>query len=386
MEYKLISADGHIDLDYLPPDLFTSNTRPEWRDLMPRRIDKDDGFEWRAGEQLLSAHSKGQRQRTPETSERTIRMETTSFFDDADRGMPHPSSVELRLKDQDLDGVDAEVIYGMTFTGFQMLGTAEMSQQTGVGRTPPEVVGDLYRIYNDWAADFSGRSPDRLGCIAPVRNNDPAGAAAELRRTAKMGLKGVVMEIQGCSPPIFYDEWDVLWKAAAECGVPVHIHGGGMTIRQPDPKDMEKYNRYALASGMVLGQLGGAQVATAIILSGACERFPDFKFVLGETGAAWLPFVLDRMDHECTGLPGLTMKPSDYWRRQGFATYQQEGFVGDVVHLIGEETIMWGSDYPHQDGVWPDSKAITERDLANVSDTTRRKITCDNAAKLYGFK
>ena len=385
MEYNVISADGHVDLEYLPGDLFTSNTRPEWRELMPRRIELDDGYEWRVGDLLLSGFSPAQRRAaTPETSDRTDRMAITSFFDDADAGRPHPSSIELRLKDLELDGVESEIIYGLTFTGSRMLGTSQRLGQPR-GTTPPEVVVDLYRIYNDWAADFAGQASGKLGCIACVPNDDPEGAAAELRRTAKMGMKGITMEAFGASPPIFYDDWDILWRASAECGVPIHFHIVGLNFRRPDVKDMAKYGFYNSAAGMVMGQLEGNEIVTAMILSGACERFPDLKFVLGETGVAWLPFLLDRMDHECTGLQGLNLKPSDYWRRQGYATYQQEGYVGDVLHLIGENTIMWGSDYPHHDGVWPDSKAAIERDLREVSPETRRMITRDNCAKLYGF-
>ena len=385
MEYNIISADGHIDLDYLPGDLFISNTRPEWKDKMPRRIELDDGFEWWAENLQLSLFSKKQRQSTPETSERTTKMAMTSFFDDADAGRPHPSTLDLRLKDLELDGVDAEIIYGLTFTGTTMLGTRERPGFPK-GNTPPEVVDDMFRIYNDWVADFVGKVPERLGAMACVTNHDPAAAADELRRTAKMGLKGIVMECYGASPPIFYDDWDVLWRASAECGVPIHFHIAGLNFRRPNPEDMGKYGFYNGAAGMVMGQLEGNEIIAAMVLSGACERFPDMKFVLGETGVAWMPFLLDRMDHECTGLQGLKMKPSDYWRRQGNATYQAEGFVGDVVHLIGENTIMWGSDYPHHDGVWPDSQNAIERDLRKVTPEVRRMITRDNAAELYGFK
>ena len=110
--------------------------------------------------------------------------------------------------------------------------------------------------------------------------------------------------------------------------------------------------------------------------------------MLGECGASWVPFVLDRMDHECkTDYPGLTMVPSDYWRRQGHTTYQEEGIIGELVSLVGEDNVMWGSDYPHPDGVWPNSREIIRNNLRNLKDErVRRKIICDNAARLYGFK
>jgi predicted TIM-barrel fold metal-dependent hydrolase len=81
----------------------------------------------------------------------------------------------------------------------------------------------------------------------------------------------------------------------------------------------------------------------------------------------------------------LSMKPSELWRRQGFSTYQREPSLAVMIPLIGEDTIMWGSDYPHPDGIWPDSRKWIAEDLAGVSPDVQRKITCENAGKLYGL-
>ena len=90
---------------------------------------------------------------------------------------------------------------------------------------------------------------------------------------------------------------------------------------------------------------------------------------------------------ECADFPGLKMKPSDYWRRQGYTTYQTEGLIPTLIEFIGEDNLMWGSDYPHGDGVWPDSQETIERDLRDLKDENiRRKILRDNCAKLHGFK
>jgi len=103
---------------------------------------------------------------------------------------------------------------------------------------------------------------------------------------------------------------------------------------------------------------------------------------------SWLPYILDRMDeeyedryHQLT----LSMKPSELWRRQGYSTYQHEPSVAVMIPLIGEDNIMWGSDYPHPDGIWPDSQKWIAEDLRSVSPTVQRKILCENAGKLYGL-
>ncbi len=110
--------------------------------------------------------------------------------------------------------------------------------------------------------------------------------------------------------------------------------------------------------------------------------------MLGESGVTWLPYVFDRLDteYEDRGKSiGLKMKPSDYFRRQGYVTYQQDKFLEPIVPLIGEDRIMWGSDYPHPDCVWPNSHRVWGENLANFSESTRRKIVHDNVAALYNI-
>ena len=79
------------------------------------------------------------------------------------------------------------------------------------------------------------------------------------------------------------------------------------------------------------------------------------------------------------------MKPSDYWRRQCRATFQEGRAGAMLLELLGVETVMWGSDYPHTDGVFPDSQEYIERQFGHLPGATRRKITCENVGKFYGL-
>ncbi|MCH8898603.1 MAG: amidohydrolase family protein, partial [Chloroflexi bacterium] len=138
----------------------------------------------------------------------------------------------------------------------------------------------------------------------------------------------------------------------------------------------------------VLFQVDGVETLTGIILSGACEKFPDFRFVLGESGVTWLPYILDRFDVEYEDrLQQLNfeLKPSDYFRRNGMTTYQQEASIADIVHLVGEDNIMWATDYPHPDCLFPDSQQIIEEQLGGLLQSTKRKIICDNAVNFYNL-
>jgi predicted TIM-barrel fold metal-dependent hydrolase len=128
------------------------------------------------------------------------------------------------------------------------------------------------------------------------------------------------------------------------------------------------------------------EVLVSLLASGACEKYPDFNFVLGESGVTWLPYVFDRLDteyHDRARSLGFSMKPSDYFRRQGYVTYQQDQFLEPIIPLIGEDNIIWGADYPHPDCLWPDSKKILAKNLHALPDRVRAKITNENVSRLY---
>ena len=112
------------------------------------------------------------------------------------------------------------------------------------------------------------------------------------------------------------------------------------------------------------------------------------RVVIGESGIGWIPYVLDHMDLEWEDqFKDLTlrMRPSEYWRRQCRATYQTDRIGIKLLDELGADTVMWGSDFPHPDGVWPDSQEFIRRELEHLPADLRRKIVFDNAAMLYGF-
>jgi len=138
-----------------------------------------------------------------------------------------------------------------------------------------------------------------------------------------------------------------------------------------------------------LFQLDTMEVLVSLLASGACEKYPDFNFVLGESGVTWLPYVFDRMDTEYQDRArslGFSLKPSDYFRRQGYVTYQQDQYLEPIIPLIGEDNIIWGADYPHPDCIWPNSHSTLGKNLSGISERVQKKITCENAARLYNIK
>ena len=118
------------------------------------------------------------------------------------------------------------------------------------------------------------------------------------------------------------------------------------------------------------------------------ERYPRLKVAFGESGIGWLPYALDRMDYEWEDRfrdLGLKMKPSGYWRRQCRATFQYDRIGTKLVEDMGAETLMWGSDYPHPDGIWQESQKYIDEQFAGLTPEVVRMITCENAAKFYNL-
>lgn len=381
MTDRLISGDNHIDLTYCPPDLWSDAAPKKWKLLAPRCEELDDGLHWFVEAQdkgMWNGVGPGFLKYQQGSFHHVDEMHAAGFRWDYRRGAkPRPTTPELRIADLDRDGVDAEIVYGCLMIN-EMI-------------ADPQMRGWCDGIYNDWVADFAKRADaKRVFPLAIVPNHDPIAAAAEVRRCAKLGIKGGDLAFKRMSLPLWHHDWYPLWEAAAECKFPISFHSTGFkALRAPDNPAMEKeyFTEYRLVRS-ALFQLDTMEVLVSMLASGACEKYPDFNFVLGESGCTWLPYVFDRLDteyHDRARALGFKMKPSDYFRRQGYVTYQQDKYLEPIVPMIGEDNIIWGADYPHPDCLWPDSKKVLDENLANFSPAVRKKITSENVARLYGL-
>jgi len=378
VKYDVISADCHIDLIWLPPDLFTANASAHLRDRMPYVTNGEDGPQWvsRSGSNfgLMNGMGSAGRLYVPGQIHRSDRMASTGLYEDGRRGIRRLTDPDLRLRDQDLDGVQGEVLYGI-------LGAT--------GRlNDPEAATEVVRIYNQWLADFCDTHPERFAGIACVPGHNMSSAIEELERVGKRGsVRGVEIPLHKDMNPLWDPYWEPLWAAVNELGLPVHFHtiGGGHPETQGFPLQVQRASWAVYITGFGIQMAG---VLMSMIFSGVFEKYPKLRLVIGESGIGWIPYVLDHMDLEWEDQfhdLSLTMKPSDYWRRQCAATYQTDRIGIKLLDELGTENVMWGSDFPHPDGIWPDSQSFIDRELGHLPENVRRKIVCDNAAALYGF-
>jgi predicted TIM-barrel fold metal-dependent hydrolase len=379
MSTGVISADCHIDLIWLPPDLFTDNAPAAMKDRLPYVTSGPKGPVWvsKNGSQFGLQNGMGSagREYVPGVIHRSDRMAEQGLYEDGKNGIRRLTEPDLRIKDQDLDGVVGEVLYGI-------LGAA-----TRLDDPPAAVV--MMQIYNDWLADFCATHPDRLAGIASIPGHDIEAAVAEIERVAKRGgVSGLEIPSVPDGKPLYHKHWDPVFAAAAASKLPLHFHTGGGT-KAPDFEAMEPLEgRQAFAVFITAFQMLMSNKLMEIIFGGKLEAHPDLKVVIGESGIGWIPYILEHMDLEWEDqFKDLTlkMKPSEYWYRQCYATFQSDPVGMKLVDNLGEDNIMWGSDFPHPDGIWPDSQEFIEREMGHLPDTIRKKTTYDNAAKLYGF-
>ena len=351
-----------MDLHVLPFDLFESRLPKELREAGPRVEETEKGHFWFC-EGDRWGRARPQRIRG-----------LPSVFDRIGQAdwIERPSTSQLRVEDMELDGVYASVIY------------------PGPGGFPIKDALLKYaclQAYNDWSAEFNAHSPDRLLNLALIPTHDPGAARDEIRRAATIGHRGGVIDHFTMDPPMYDAVWEPMWQAAedAEMSISVHLGGGAYML----PRKVGSWVMTARASviGMQLDE-----VVSVACFSGILEKHPKLNIVLGESGLGWIPYVLEQMDKKYREYKDNTrdyrgeMTPSELFRRQIYATFEDEVLGVEMIPLIGAGNVMWASDYPHPVSTWPNSMDFISNKLGKLTDEERRMILWANASKIYRIK
>jgi predicted TIM-barrel fold metal-dependent hydrolase len=149
------------------------------------------------------------------------------------------------------------------------------------------------------------------------------------------------------------------------------------------PAERRRAMFFSVVSGF---QMNLINILSALMAANVFERYPNVRVAFGESGCGWIPYALERMDFEWEDRfqdLGLEMRPSDYWRRQCKATFQFDIVGSKLIDDMGVNTLMWGSDYPHGDGVWPESDRYIREQFAHLPAADVHRITCANAVEFY---
>ena len=261
----------------------------------------------------------------------------------------------------------------------------------------PELVLLCVQLYNDALAEVQEESNNRLLPMPIMPAWSIKDCVLEAQRCAAMGYRGVNMTSDpqdSGSPDLGSPEWDPFWEVCTDFQLPVHFHIGASqtslsyygTTFWPSQDDYVK----PAIGGASLFQ-NNSRVLLNSAYSGMFDRHPDLKMVSVESGIGWIPFMLEAMDYELEeNAPEHAKKlkklPSEYFRDNWYATLWFENGRGNLQHLIdnvGEDNIMFETDWPHPTCLYPSPLAAVEEKIATLRPETQRKVMGDNAIKLY---
>jgi predicted TIM-barrel fold metal-dependent hydrolase len=364
--YRIISGDSHF---VEPPDMWAERVDKKFHDRAPHTV---KGYEGREGEFFVCENivpvavagffgSGKSAEELPEHSKRGFEAAPKSVWDPAER-----------LKEQDRDGVSAEVLY--TSMGMLLYGMDDA-----------ELRAACFRAFNDYAAEYCKYDPKRMVGLGSVTLEDVPGAIRELKRCATKGLHGVMIV---CSPPddrpFSHRDYDQFWGVAQDLNMPVSLHI--LTGRKGHGIDFSRIlTSYMRFPSEIQGTLA------TMVFGGVFERFPRLKVVSAECDVSWMPHFMYRLDHAYERLRhfegvSLKMMPSEYVKRQIYATFQFETMRKDLVEVYGADKMLWSSDYPHTDSPWPHSREYVEGPaFERLTPQETQMIVADNAARLYNF-
>jgi len=302
---------------------------------------------------------------------------------------------EMRNGQQEQDGIVGEVIFPNTVPPF-FPSFVLFAPPPGPEDYDHRLAG--IRAHNRWLVDFCGEFPDRRAGIGQIFLNDIDDAIEDVKWIKEHGLRGGLL-LPNVPPdvkwvkPLYDPAYDRLWEVIQDLEVPINVHGG---------TGAPNYGDYPFAMLFYINEVGfySQRPLVHFVLGGVFERFPRLKFVITETGCAWVPPLLARLDKTIdqirrTGQTGeirygdehkLNRLATEYFADCVWMGVSQPGPEDAAVRAaIGAERFMWGSDYPHDEGTYPFSREHLRQVFPGVGPDEMQRILGENCARLYGF-
>jgi predicted TIM-barrel fold metal-dependent hydrolase len=286
---------------------------------------------------------------------------------------PGATDPHLRLRDQDTDGVAAEVLfpnYGMALFGIDDIETQQES----------------FKLYNDWMHDFCATDPKRLYGVPLVSVYDIKAGIKEMHRGHDIGLKGaMVWQVPDPRLPFTSEHYEPLWAACAEAEQPVICH---ILTGHSYAKTGHKRGIAGLKDSTNTKTADSASTLFDFIFSGAFDRYPKLRLLLAESEIGWMPFLLQQWDyyfdrHGAKEPLPIKRKPSEIFAEHVYGTFLEDYVGTRQFPWWGEKNCMWSNDYPHFNMTFPQSRNVVEYQLKGLDAAKRKRLTWDNAVQLF---
>ena len=375
----IVDADTHLTE---PHDLWTSRAPKGWEERVPQVKVVDGAPMWTIEGDVMGGAS-GASVVGPDGA----KMYGTGFMgmgiDEVHAGA---SQVAPRLAVMDELGIYAQIVYpnAVGFGGQRFANVVD-----------PELQLMCAQIFNDAMAEIQDESGQRMYPMALLPWWDMDQAVKEIERVKGMGLRGINTNADPHNdglPDLGDQHWDPVWEACADLNLPVNFHIGASQTSSswfgsmPWPS-FDPERKLALGSLMVM--ISNFRVLGNLLLSGVFERHPKLNVVSVESGIGWVPFLLEGLDYEVSETAPhigeiLSMKPSEYFKRQVYVCYWfEQASMRGVLDQIGADRVLFETDFPHPTCLYPDSLERAVEPLADLDAATRNGILGGNAARVY---
>ncbi len=374
--YGVISGDSHLEI---PCDWWTPRVPEKYREQAPQRIRMPGGGDGFVGEgsQVIFGGTGHYAGKLPE-------MFNPMVAENMDTAVGSGSPVQ-RLREQDTDGVEAELLF-----------PSNTAMKACRGIRDDRAFTAVIHAYNEYLAEqYCAQSPHRLLGVGVLPLRGLEGDIQELEYCKTAGLPTIVLGRypSGETYPTRGD--DRFWAAAMDLEMPLSIHTslggirGGTFLpysKKPDgeiPDDDFYLRMYRNAKP----HTGGVE-ALQMVMGGVFQRFPKLRVYWAENNVGWLPYYYQHMDLEWErnhhwgerlfGALALDRPPSEYIKEHAYWGFFDDAVGMNLRHQVGVDRIIWGSDFPHVVTTWPHSHEILGRQMRSASDEDKRKMISQN--------
>jgi uncharacterized protein len=370
MAERLISTDSHVNIThdqvkrYLDPAHHAAYDAAAG--VYEARMSKGTGAANRAGAKLARTADEIAADRAQQIAASNAVFGREAYW-----------NPEARLSDMDADGVDVEVLYSEV-SAFRYLANVEGA------------VGPAVQAFNDALADFAKPDPKRLIVSYQIPIHDIDLAVAEVKRVIALGGKSLQLPVFPAelgSPDYIDERYDPLLGLIEESELPICCHIGLKTSldelaeRDPTPNKGIMVPMTPLMTAEAFGMW---------IMGGVLERFPRLKLVFVEPGLTWVAWWLDVVDdmvkRQGYRFPAITELPSTYFHRNISLTFIEEDMaLHRLRDVLGVESLMWSTDFPHPVTSWPHSREIVDRQFQGIPAEERELMVCGNAERVWNL-
>jgi predicted TIM-barrel fold metal-dependent hydrolase len=371
LPFKLVSADSHVAE---PPDLWTARIDRRFLDRAPHLISHADGDAYLVAGPLHRGNGIGLFATKRKYDDPNAVFDFKGSWADVPEGAYDPAA---RAAELDREGIDAELLY--TTVGLGLFAVKDH-----------EFRNACMRAFNEWLAEHCAGAPNRLFGVAMITTDNIDYSVAELERCVAMGLRGAMISIGQESGESYGDpRFEKFWSAAEALGVPMSLHVAATETSWKNTGS--QFVDYACVFTPTMYAI------ISMIYSGLFDRHPKLKVLSVENDASWPLPVLERMDdrwiHDklwapATGLPaGISSDriPSQIFHDHVGCTFMRDRTAIRNRETIGRANLMWGADYPHFDGAWPDCAEKLEQQFDGVPLEDQMAIGRNNAIRFYGL-